>query len=135
MTENQQIPPLPADVLIRKVSAFRGLVDIAKDVAAKGLIEYGEPLSLQSQVVIKTLHPGKDGAPPTVEERREPLTTLNALDSAIREGIDSACYAIAAQQAYGCQNKEKNDEMARGIWQIIHGLQTLHTIATSLADD
>lgn len=133
MTEETPIPlPLPADVLARKLSVFAELVAIVRDVQAKGLIEYGEPLTVDSEVVVKTIRPGKDGAPATVEERREPLTTANSLDNAIREGIDAACYAIAAQQAHGGADMETDKEIALGTWQIITGLQTLHKAAARL---
>ena len=119
--------PLPADVLCRKLSTFRGLVDIARDVQAKGLIEYGEPLTVDSKVVVKTIT-----GPSTVEEHREPLTTTNALDNAIREAMDAAVYAIAAGQSYDHQDPDVNTDIAKGVWQILHAVQTFYTVMEKL---
>lgn len=129
----QPVPrPYPAEILSRKLSAIcPDLVPVARDVAAKGLIEYGQYLTVDSHVIVKRIVKGDGDAPDTVEESREPLTVLNALDNAVREGIDAASYAIAAQQKHAGGSGDVEAAIALGCWQIMNGLKTLHDVASN----
>ena len=125
MTTNPKPLPLPADVLAEKLSIYPGLPEIVQQIKAMGLVEYGEPLSVHSQVIVKTLTTTGDD-PPYIETHRAPLDAANALDNAIEETIDAACYAIAAQQC--CGDKRTSEGIGMAVWQLIHALHYLHQI-------
>ena len=126
MTTNPKPLPLPADVLMEKLSTYPGLPEIVRQIKERGMIEYGEPLSVHSQVIVKSLITTGD-APPSIETHLAPLDVVNALDNAIEETIDAACYAIAAQQF--CDDKRTAEGViGMAIWQLIHGLNYLHQI-------